>query len=126
MNTILEVKHLKKYFETKAGLLHAVDDVSFSVEKGETLGVVGESGCGKSTLGRTIQHLLDAKTHGCLHNQRAGGTIEHEQSFDEQGYKGQQQIDDGTSQRDQNDAFFSVFIIVGYGIFLPRSGCSGK
>lgn len=60
MNTILEVKHLKKYFETKAGLLHAVDDVSFSVEKGETLGVVGESGCGKSTLGRTIQHLLDA------------------------------------------------------------------
>ena len=54
MNTILEVKHLKKYFETKAGLLHAVDDVSFSVEKGETLGVVGESGCGKSTLGRTI------------------------------------------------------------------------
>lgn len=60
MNTILGVKHLKKYFETKAGLLHAVDDVSFSVEKGETLGVVGESGCGKSTLGRTIQHLLDA------------------------------------------------------------------
>lgn len=65
MNTILEVKHLKKYFETKAGLLHAVDDVSFSVEKGETLGVVGESGCGKSTLGRTIQHLLDA-TDGAI------------------------------------------------------------
>ena len=60
MSTILEIKHLKKYFETKAGLLHAVDDVSFSAEKGETLGVVGESGCGKSTLGRTIQHLLDA------------------------------------------------------------------
>ena len=65
MNTILAVKHLKKYFETKAGLLHAVDDVSFSVEKGETLGVVGESGCGKSTLGRTIQHLLDA-TDGAI------------------------------------------------------------
>ena len=70
MNTILEVKHLKKYFETKAGLLHAVDDVSFSVEKGETLGVVGESGCGKSTLGRTIQHLLDATDGAILFNGR--------------------------------------------------------
>ncbi len=60
MSTILEVRNLKKYFETKAGTLHAVDDVTFSVKKGETLGVVGESGCGKSTLGRTIQHLLDA------------------------------------------------------------------
>ena len=71
MNTILEVKHLKKYFETKAGLLHAVDDVSFSVEKGETLGVVGESGCGKSTLGRTIQHLLDATDGAILFKGRA-------------------------------------------------------
>ena len=42
--TLLEVKHLKKYFNTKAGLLHAVDDVSFSIAKGETLGLVGESG----------------------------------------------------------------------------------
>lgn len=58
--SILEVRHLKKYFDTKAGVLHAVDDVSFSIEKGETLGIVGESGCGKSTLGRTIQHLLPA------------------------------------------------------------------
>lgn len=60
MSAILEVSHLKKNFETKSGLLHAVDDVSFSVERGETLGVVGESGCGKSTLGRMIQHLLVA------------------------------------------------------------------
>lgn len=65
MSTILEVKHLKKYFDTKAGLLHAVDDVSFSIEQGETLGIVGESGCGKSTLGRTIQHLLEA-TEGTI------------------------------------------------------------
>lgn len=60
MNTILEIQNLKKYFDTKAGLLHAVDSISFSINKGETLGVVGESGCGKSTLGRVIQHLLDA------------------------------------------------------------------
>lgn len=54
---ILEVKHLKKYFDTPAGPLQAVDDVSFTIHKGETLGVVGESGCGKSTLGRTILRL---------------------------------------------------------------------
>lgn len=53
----LEVKHLKKYFKTSSGLLHAVDNVSFSIRKGTTLGVVGESGCGKSTLGRTILRL---------------------------------------------------------------------
>ena len=55
--TLLEVRNLKKYFKTKQGLLHAVDDVSFSIPTGSTLGVVGESGCGKSTLGRTILQL---------------------------------------------------------------------
>lgn len=54
---LLEVKNLKKYFKTPAGLLHAVDDVSFTIPKGKTLGVVGESGCGKSTLGRTLLYL---------------------------------------------------------------------
>ena len=57
---IIEVKNLKKYFTVPAGLNHAVDDVSFTIEKGKTLGVVGESGCGKSTLGRTIIRLLEA------------------------------------------------------------------
>ena len=56
---IIEVKHLKKYFKVPAGMNHAVDDVSFTVKKGETVGVVGESGCGKSTLGRTIIRLQD-------------------------------------------------------------------
>ena len=57
---LLEVEHLKKYFPSPRGVVHAVDDVTFSIEKGKTLGLVGESGCGKSTLGRTIIHLLES------------------------------------------------------------------
>ena len=60
MAAIVEVKNLKKYFDTPRGMLHAVDDVSFSIQKGNTMGVVGESGCGKSTLGRTMIHLLES------------------------------------------------------------------
>lgn len=59
MANLLEVKNLVKYFKTPGGLLHAVDDVSFTLESGKTVGVVGESGCGKTTLGRTILHLLE-------------------------------------------------------------------
>ncbi len=58
-DNLLQVEHLKKYFKTPGGMLHAVDDVSFSLKAGQTLGVVGESGCGKSTLGRTILGLTD-------------------------------------------------------------------
>lgn len=57
---ILEVKDLKKHFNTPKGLLHAVDGVTFKIEKGKTLGIVGESGCGKSTTGRVILRLLEA------------------------------------------------------------------
>ncbi len=56
----IEVRNLKKYFKVGGGLLHAVDDVSFKIEKGQTMGVVGESGCGKSTLGRTIIQLQNS------------------------------------------------------------------
>lgn len=61
--SLLEVRRLKKYFDTPLGKLHAVDDLSFSIPRGETLGIVGESGCGKTTVGRTIM-LLHQPTGG--------------------------------------------------------------
>ncbi|MFT9847438.1 ABC transporter ATP-binding protein [Aneurinibacillus sp. REN35] len=57
---LLEVRNLKKYFHASGGTVKAVSDVTFSIKRGETLGVVGESGCGKSTMGRTILRLYDA------------------------------------------------------------------
>lgn len=56
---ILEVKNIKKYFKVKNGQLHAVDDINFAIQRGKTLGIVGESGCGKSTLGRAILRLTE-------------------------------------------------------------------
>jgi len=58
-DVLLEVKNLRKYFETRKGMLHAVDGVNFTIERGKTLGIVGESGCGKSTTGRAILRLLE-------------------------------------------------------------------
>ncbi len=65
---LIEAKHLMKYFDTPRGKLHAVDDVSFTIERGTTMGVVGESGCGKSTLGRTMIHLLESTGGQILFN----------------------------------------------------------
>ena len=66
--TILEVKNLKKYFHTPKGMLHAVDDVNFTIEEGKTLGVVGESGCGKSTTGRAILRLHEPTSGEVIFN----------------------------------------------------------
>jgi peptide/nickel transport system ATP-binding protein len=65
---LLEITNLKKYFKTKKGMLHAIDDVSFYINKGETLGLVGESGCGKSTTGRAILRLHEPTSGQILYN----------------------------------------------------------
>ena len=60
MDPIIQVQNLKKYFKTPSGMCHAVDGINLAVERGKTVGVVGESGCGKSTLGRTMIHLTES------------------------------------------------------------------
>jgi len=69
-NYVLEVRNLKKYFKNPKGVLHAVDGVSFNIEKGKTLGVVGESGCGKSTLGRCVIRLIESTDGEILYEGR--------------------------------------------------------
>ena len=59
-DVLVQLKNLTKSFRTGGGLLHAVDDVSFEIMRGETLALVGESGCGKSTLGRLLLRLIPA------------------------------------------------------------------
>ncbi len=79
--SIISVRNLKKYYPVKGGFLqrrvadvHAVDDVSFNIKRGECLGLVGESGCGKTTLGKTILRLHDADSGSIRFNTEEGGT----------------------------------------------------
>lgn len=67
-DTILEVRNLKKYFKTRSGVVHAVDDCTFTFKRGKTLGVVGESGCGKSTTGRCILRLIEPTSGSIVFN----------------------------------------------------------
>jgi peptide/nickel transport system ATP-binding protein len=75
--TLVQVEHLKKYFPVRSGVMQrvvanvlAVDDVSFTIRKGETLGMVGESGCGKTTVGRTMLRLVEPTAGAALYNGR--------------------------------------------------------
>ncbi|HWR60005.1 MAG TPA: oligopeptide/dipeptide ABC transporter ATP-binding protein [Clostridia bacterium] len=67
-NTLLEVKDLKKYYKVPKGMLHAVDGVSFTIDQGKTLGIVGESGCGKTTAGRAILRLVEPTSGQIIFN----------------------------------------------------------
>ena len=81
MEPLIQINHLKKYFNTPKGQLHAVDDITMSIQEGKTMGVVGESGCGKSTLGRTIIHLHESTDGQILYK---GKDVTH---VDEHGLK---------------------------------------
>ena len=101
-DVILEVNHLKMYFPTQVSLfksapLKAVDDVSFKVKRGETLGIVGESGCGKTTLGRTILHLYEPTDGEIIFN---GKKIEKKKDVDELHLKAQMVFQDPYSSLD--------------------------
>jgi len=74
---LLEVRNLKKYYPTAAGIVHAVDNVSFTLGKGKTLGVVGESGCGKSTLGKTILRLTEPTSGEVFFNGKEIANVTH-------------------------------------------------
>ncbi len=89
MNSIIEVKNLKKYFKTSHGMLHAVDDVSFTINPGRTFGLVGESGCGKSTLGRLLVHLSESTGGQILFD---GRDITHLKKSDLKEYRSHAQI----------------------------------
>jgi len=86
---LIEVEHLKKYFDVPNGTLHAVDDVSFKIEKGTTMGVVGESGCGKSTLGMTLLHLHESTSGKILFD---GQDVTHLNKAELRRYREQVQI----------------------------------
>ena len=75
-NTILEVKNVHKRFTSKNVVVKAVTDVSFSVEQGQTIGIVGESGCGKTTLGRCIVRAYEASEGQVFYRTAAGEEVD--------------------------------------------------
>ena len=104
---LLETVHLKKYFNTPAGPLHAVDYVNIKIYEGHTLGVVGESGCGKSTLGRTILKLLESTDGQIIFN---GEDITYKKKKEMLALRRQMQIifQDPFSSLDPKKTVFSI------------------
>ena len=91
MANLIEVKNLKKYFSTPRGLLHAVDNVTFNIEKGKTIGIVGESGCGKSTLGKTLMRLHNPTSGQVMYKGADIASMYERSSADRRAHSGQQQ-----------------------------------
>ncbi|MGH0052250.1 MAG: ABC transporter ATP-binding protein [Sphaerochaetaceae bacterium] len=73
---LLQVQHLSKRFVSKSVTVHAVSDVSFSIQEGQTIGIVGESGCGKTTLGRSIVRAIEASEGNVLYRTASGETVD--------------------------------------------------
>nr|WP_319473842.1 oligopeptide/dipeptide ABC transporter ATP-binding protein [uncultured Sphaerochaeta sp.] len=73
---LLEVQHLSKRFESKGVTVHAVSDVSFSIQEGQTIGIVGESGCGKTTLGRSIVRAIEASEGSVIYKTASGEKVD--------------------------------------------------
>ena len=71
---LLRVRNLVKYFKTSRGVVHAVDDISFDIEEGKTLGIVGESGCGKSTTGRCLIRLIEPTSGEIIYRARTSAS----------------------------------------------------
>ncbi len=89
MGALVEITHLKKYFDVSAGIVHAVDDVTMSIQQGETMGIVGESGCGKSTLGRNVLHLQEPTDGQIIYD---GRDITHPNKSEQKRLRGEMQI----------------------------------
>ena len=120
---ILQVSHLNKYFRvSKKQILKAVDDVSFSIQRGQTLGLVGESGCGKTTVGRTLLRIYEPDGGEILFDGQDISRVSHAQSK-ELTRKMQMIFQDPYASL---NPFFTVGEIVGEGLEIHKLCANAK